>query len=112
MNWRVKLPVTLNEATRGWRLALAVGQYALTRRGILTLGTGLAHGFVRTRPDLAGPDVQYFFMHASYANAADRTLDREPGMTIGVTQLRPESRGTIHAVSADPMRPRRSARTS
>ncbi|AWB19710.1 FAD-binding protein [Methylobacterium currus] len=105
MNWRVKVPVTLNEATRGWRLGLAVGQYFLTRRGILTLGTGLAHGFVRTRPDLAGPDVQYFFMHASYANAADRTLDREPGMTIGVTQLRPESRGTIHAVSGDPLRP-------
>jgi choline dehydrogenase-like flavoprotein len=105
MNWRVKLPVTLNEMTRGWRLGLAVGQYALTRRGILTLGTGLAHGFVRTRPDLAGPDVQYFFMHASYANAADRTLDREPGMTIGVTQLRPDSRGTIHATSADPLRP-------
>ncbi len=102
MNWRVKLPVTLNEATRGHRLALAVAQYAATRRGILTLGTGLAHGFVRTRPGLAGPDVQYFFMHASYANAAERKLDREPGMTIGVTQLRPESRGSIHAASPDP----------
>jgi hypothetical protein len=36
------VPVTLNEATRGWRLGLAVAQYALTRRGILTLGTGAA----------------------------------------------------------------------
>jgi choline dehydrogenase-like flavoprotein len=69
----------------------------------LTLGTGLAHGFVRTRPGLEGPDVQYFFMHASYANAAERILDHLPGMTLGVTQLRPESRGTIHAVSSDPM---------
>ncbi len=102
MNWRVKLPVTLNEATRGWRLGAAVAQYFLTRKGILTLGTGLAHGFVRTRPDLEGPDVQYFFMHASYANAAERKLDREPGMTIGVTQLRPESRGTIHLHAPDP----------
>ncbi|MGX5734791.1 GMC family oxidoreductase [Bosea thiooxidans] len=102
MNWRVKLPVTLNETTRGWRLGAAVAQYFLTRKGILTLGTGLAHGFVRTRPDIEGPDVQYFFMHASYANAAERKLDREPGMTIGVTQLRPESRGTIHVRTADP----------
>lgn len=101
MNWRVKLPVTLNETTRGWRLAAAVAQYFLTRKGILTLGTGLAHGFVRTRPDIEGPDIQYFFMHASYANAAERRLDREPGMTIGVTQLRPESRGTIHARAPD-----------
>lgn len=102
MNWRVKLPITLNEQTRGWRLALAVAQYFATRRGILTLGTGLAHGFVRTRPGLEGPDAQYFFMHASYANAAERKLDRLPGMTIGVTQLRPESRGTIHIRTPDP----------
>jgi len=102
MNWRVKLPITLNEQTRGWRLALAVAQYFATRQGILTLGTGLVHGFVRTRPGLEGPDAQYFFMHASYANAAERKLDRLPGMTIGVTQLRPESRGTIHIRSNDP----------
>lgn len=105
MNWRVKLPVTLNEQTRGLRLGLSVAQYFATRRGILTLGTGLVHGFVRTRPGLDGPDVQYFFMHASYANAAERLLDRQPGMTIGVTQLRPESRGTIHAASPDPFAP-------
>jgi choline dehydrogenase-like flavoprotein len=101
MNWRVKLPVTLNEMTRGWRLGAAVAQYFLTRKGILTFGTGLAHGFVKTRPELETPDVQYFFMHASYANAGERKLDREPGMTIGVTQLRPESRGSIHIKSPD-----------
>jgi choline dehydrogenase-like flavoprotein len=105
MNWRVRLPVTLNEQTRGLRLGLAAARYLATRQGILSLGTGLAHGFVRTRPGLDGPDVQYFFMHASYANAAERKLDRLPGMTIGVTQLRPESRGTIHAASPDPLKP-------
>lgn len=107
MNWRVTQPVTLNEQTRGWRLLRAVAQYLLTRRGILTLATGMAHGFVRTRPELETPDVQYFFVHASYANAADRVLDRLPGMTIGVTQLRPRSRGHIHAASPDPLTPPR-----
>ncbi|MFG1420970.1 GMC family oxidoreductase [Roseixanthobacter liquoris] len=102
MNWRVKLPITLNEQTRGLKLARAVAQYFLTRKGILTLGTGLAHGFVKTRPELETPDIQYFFMHASYANAADRALDHLPGMTIGVTQLRPQSIGSIHVKSADP----------
>src|SRR5690606_15076848 len=47
-------------------------------------------------------DIQYFFVHASYANAANRVLDKEPGMTIGVAQLRPESRGTIHIKSSSP----------
>ncbi|MCU0868574.1 MAG: GMC oxidoreductase, partial [Burkholderiales bacterium] len=44
----------------------------------------------------------WFFVHASYADASKRILDRAPGMTIGVTQLRPESRGSIHAKSRDP----------
>ena len=40
MNWRVKNTVTLNEMSRGWRLARQVARYALSRQGILTLGTG------------------------------------------------------------------------
>lgn len=102
MNWRVRNAITLNEMSRGWRLGLAVGNFYLRRRGILTLGTGLVHGFVKTRPELAAPDAQYFFVHASYANAAERILDRQPGMTLGVTQLRPESAGSVHVKSADP----------
>lgn len=102
LNWRVTKPVTLNEETRGLRLLANVLRYAIARRGVLTFGTGLGFGFMRTRPDLPGPDVQVFFMHASYANAAERKLDPEPGMTLGVTQLRPRSRGTIHARSPDP----------
>lgn len=102
MNWRVKGTRTLNELARGWRLGMAVGEYVARRTGILTLGTGLVHGFVKSRPDLPTPDAQYFFVHASYADASKRILDREPGMTIGVAQLRPESIGSIHAKSTDP----------
>lgn len=103
MNWRVKGAQTLNELTRGWRLGKAVVQYFASHTGILSLGTGLVSGFVKSRPDLATPDVQYFFMHASYANAAERKLDTQPGMTLGVTQLRPQSRGSIHIRSANPL---------
>ena len=101
MNWRVSQPITLNELTRWPRLGIEVLKYALQKRGVLTYGTGLNHAFLRSRPDVDRPDVQFFFMHASYANAAERKLDRFPGMTLGVTQLRPQSRGSIHAVSPD-----------
>jgi choline dehydrogenase-like flavoprotein len=97
----VSKPITLNELTRWPRLGIEVLKYALQKRGVLTYGTGLNHAFLRSRPDVARPDVQFFFMHASYANAADRKLHRFPGMTLGVTQLRPQSRGSIHAVSPD-----------
>lgn len=102
MNWRVKGTVTLNEMSRGWRLAQQVARYYTRHTGILTLGTGLVHGFVKSAPDLPTPDVQFFFVHASYANAAERILDRQPGMTIGVAQLRPESLGSIHLKAPDP----------
>lgn len=99
MNWRVSRPETLNGQSRGLSLFRELLRYMRNRSGILTFGTGLVHGFVRTREGLEGPDVQYFFMHASYGNAAERKLEREPGMTLGIAQLRPESRGSVHAVT-------------
>lgn len=105
VNWRLHGVKSLNESTRGWRLALATGQYLIRRDGILTLGPALCHGFVSTDPADPRPDVQFLFMHASYENAARRVLDRLPGMTIGIIQQRPRSRGSIHAASADPLAP-------
>jgi choline dehydrogenase len=103
MNWRVKLPITLNEMTRGVRFAREVVKYFTQRRGVLTYTAGIVYGFVRTRRELEAPDVQYHFAHASYATAATRVLDHEPGMTLTVYQCRPESKGSIHIRSADPL---------
>jgi choline dehydrogenase len=102
MNWRVKLPVTLNEQTRGLAFVKEIIKYYTKRQGILTFTAGIAYGFVRTRPELEEPDVQFHFAHASYASAATRVLDKEPGMTLTVYQCRPESKGSIHAKSGDP----------
>jgi choline dehydrogenase len=103
MNWRVKLPVTLNEQTRGAAFLKEIVKYYATRRGVLSFAAGIAYGFVRTRPELAAPDVQYVFAHASYADPQVRVLDRAPGMTVSLYQCRPESTGSIHAKSPDPM---------
>ena len=102
MNWRVNRPITLNEQTRGLRLAGEVAKYVLTRRGALTWTAGIGHGFVRTRPELETPDIQFFFAHASFGSIRDRVLEREPGMTLAVYQCRPESVGSIHLGGPDP----------
>ena len=62
---------------------------------------GIAHGFVKTRPELETPDVQYHCAHASFADPHKRILDDFPGMSLGPCQLRPESRGTVHITSDD-----------
>ena len=102
MNWRVKLPVTLNERSRGFALAKEIMKYYTQRRGILTFTAGIVYGFVRTQADMEEPDVQFHFAHASYGNAQTRDLEREPGMTLTVYQCRPESKGSIHAKTSDP----------
>nr|WP_294531173.1 choline dehydrogenase [uncultured Rhodopila sp.] len=102
MNWRVKLPVTLNERSRGLALAKEVVKYYTQRRGILTFTAGIAYGFVKSRPELEEPDVQFHFAHASYGSAQKRDLETQPGMTLTVYQCRPESKGSIHAKSSDP----------
>ena len=101
--WRLKNTKTLNEQTHGLRLAGEILKWGLARRGALTYTAGIAHGFVKTRDELETPDVQFHFAHATYARGA-RTgkLENEPGMTLAVCQLRPESRGSIHAGSSDP----------
>src|SRR5271165_3822751 len=102
MNWRVRLPVTLNERSRGLALAIEAVKYYTRRRGILTFTAGIAYGFVKTHPELQAPDVQFHFVHASYGDAQKRDLETEPGMTLTVSQCRPESKGSIHAKSNDP----------
>ena len=60
---------------------------------------GIAHGFVKTRPELETPDVQYHCAHASFSDPHKRILHDFPGMSLGPCQLRPESRGTVHITS-------------
>jgi choline dehydrogenase len=103
MNWRVKLPITLNEQTRGVNFVKEIIKYYTQKRGVLTFTAGIVYGFVKTRPELEEADVQYHFTHASYAMAQTRVLDRQPGMTLTAYQCSPASKGSIHAKSADPM---------
>ena len=95
-------PITLNQHVRGLRFVGEALKYAVTRRGVLTFTAGIGFGFVRTRPELATPDCQLFFAHASFGDISTRKLDPEPGMTLGVYQCRPESQGSIHLGSSDP----------
>jgi choline dehydrogenase len=103
MNWRCKADVsTLNQETRGLNLVKEVLKYYAAGKGALSLTAGVVYGFVRTRPGLETPDMQFHMAHASYDSAQKRLLEREPGMTVVIGQCRPDSRGSIHIKSATP----------
>ncbi len=103
MNWRCKPEVsTLNQETRGLALVKEVLKYYATGKGALSLTAGVVYGFVRTRPGLESPDMQFHMAHASYDSAQKRLLEKEPGMTVVIGQCRPDSRGSIHIKSNTP----------
>jgi choline dehydrogenase len=102
--YRVVGTRTLNERARGLPLFGEVIRYVLTRRGLLAMSPAHAGAFARTRPELATPDMQYFFTPASYegGRSGRAPLERQPGMSCGCSQMRPESRGWVAAVTPDP----------
>ena len=99
--------ISVNELTKGPRFIGEVLKYAFQRKGLLTLSAAHVAAFCKSRPDLAGPDIQFHILPASQnlekAMAEGKMeLDGAPGLTIAPCQVRPESRGTIHIKSPDP----------
>jgi choline dehydrogenase len=68
---------------------------------VLALSPSLVHAFARSNPALDRPDLQLTFTPASYREGIAGLLDDYPGMTCGVWQQRPESRGYVRASSAE-----------
>jgi choline dehydrogenase len=105
MQYRCTEPITMNDVINHWRYRYGAGlRYMLTRKGLLTIGAGYAGAFLRTRPELATPDVQIHFLIFS-ADTAGAALHPYPGFMTSVCQLRPQSRGFVRIKSNDPSVP-------
>ena len=100
---RVRDAISINQLARGLRLVGEAARFATSGRGALTFGVTSAQVFCRSREGLASPDLQLLFTPASYDNAKFGELERTAGMTVAICPVRPDSRGTIMARSADPL---------
>jgi choline dehydrogenase len=99
---RVQDSISINKLARGLRLTREVARFFLEGRGALTFGVTTAQVFCRSGAEKASPDLQLLFTPASYDPSKFGELEREDGMTVAVCPVRPDSRGTILAQSADP----------
>jgi choline dehydrogenase len=105
MQFRCSEPITMNDVVNNWRHRYHAGlRYIFTRKGLLTIGAGYAGAFLRTRPELASPDVQIHFLIFSTETAGAK-LHPFSGFMASACQLRPESRGFVRIKSADPLAP-------
>lgn len=101
--WRVKDPrVSYNTKARGVGAVTQALKYAATGGGFLSLPSAPLVAFLKTRPEVATPDVQMHLIPYSIKDPKRRKLQDFPSMTVACYQLRPESLGTVHIRSADP----------
>jgi choline dehydrogenase len=95
-------PITLYSQANPLSAARTGLQYLLFGSGLAT-GQGLESGaFLKSRPDLETPDLQFHFIAALMTDHTRKKADRH-GFMAHVCQLRPESRGYISIKSADPL---------
>jgi choline dehydrogenase-like flavoprotein len=93
---------TLNETYSSlWRRAAMGLDYALRRRGPLTMAPSQLGAFTRSDPDQERPNIQFHVQPLSLDKFGD-PLHPFPAFTTSVANLRPQSRGFIRLRSPDP----------
>ena len=97
---------SVNQQSRGLAMIGEVFKYLIQRKGLLTLSAAHVAAFIKTRQELATPDVQYHILPATMdlqkmTETGDMELEKQPGITIAPCQLRPESRGSVHIKSGN-----------
>ena len=93
---------TANEKSRGLPFVGELMRYVFAGTGLLTYAASLVAASVKVLEESATPDVQILLANASFAPGPIRRLDDKPGMTGGMWQMRPLSRGYVEAKSSDP----------
>ncbi|MEO1397630.1 MAG: GMC family oxidoreductase N-terminal domain-containing protein [Pseudomonadota bacterium] len=91
---------TINTETNSlWKQALIAMEYALRRTGPMTMAASLGTAFLKTRPELETPDIQFHLQPFSTDMVGTETHAFD-GFTASVLQLRPESAGHLELRSA------------
>lgn len=93
---------TLNQSGNSlWGKAMMGLEYALFRRGPLTMAPSQLGLFARSSPDEPTPDLEYHVQPLSLDKFGD-PLHTFPAFTASVCDLRPQSRGEIMIRDRDP----------
>lgn len=101
-SYETKIP-TLNDQLNSafGNLAIAL-EFALKRRGPMTMGAAPVFCFARASSAAKTPDVQFHVLPWSSDNPSTGVMDKFSGFTASVCPLRPESRGQIRLRSNAP----------
>ncbi|MFN4312538.1 MAG: GMC family oxidoreductase [Ferrovibrio sp.] len=99
--YRVRGVKTINDAGLFGK-AMMAAQYALFRRGALTMAPSTFGMFTRSSPEHATPNVEFHIQPLSLDKFGD-PLHPFPAFTASICNLRPTSRGHVRIRSNDPL---------
>jgi choline dehydrogenase len=93
-------PITLYSELTPWRKTLIGARWLLRKDGLGTSNHFETGGFIRSRPGIRHPDIQYHFlpMAVSYDGSS---LAKEHGFQAHVGPMRSKSRGWVRLASTD-----------
>jgi len=97
VQYHITKPISLNDAESLGNLFT----YLLFKRGPLTSTVAESGAFVKTRDELAAPDIQYHFAPVLFRGHGFENIPGH-GFTILPTLLHPQGRGRIRLHSSDP----------
>lgn len=98
--FKVENVPTLNKrASTWWGKAGIAAEYALLRKGPMSMAPSQMGVFARSSPDKETPDLEYHVQPLSLEKFGDPLHDF-PAFTASVCNVRPESRGHVHIRSA------------
>jgi choline dehydrogenase len=98
---RIRITVGRTETFPATKRLAHLPRFLFAGRGPLTSNVAEAHAFVRTYPELPGPDLQLLFAPVLFPA---KGLQPSPGhgLIIGAVALQPYARGRIQLASPDP----------
>ncbi|MGA2188757.1 MAG: GMC oxidoreductase, partial [Steroidobacteraceae bacterium] len=97
-----KEPITLYSSINLWSRAVIGARWLLRKDGLGATNHFETCGFIRSRPGVEYPDIQYHFLPMAVAYDGS-TLAQEHGFQAHVGPMRSKSRGWVRLASANPL---------
>jgi choline dehydrogenase len=94
-------PITLYSSINRWSQALIGTRWILRKDGLGATNHFETCGFIRSRPGIEYPDLQYHFLPMAVAYDGS-TLAQEHGFQAHIGPMRSKSRGWVRLASQDP----------
>lgn len=94
---------TYNSPFNAWTIARDLTRWLFTKKGPMAAAAVQVMAGTRSSPELSEPDISYSFMPLAIEFKNGRpAMAKRPGITIGGSSMRPDSRGEIRLRSTNP----------